>query len=903
MMKKLPKYCTKALGLLLCTSITATAQESTEPIEEVVVTGIRASLKRAEDIKRNSSSIVDVISAEDIGKFPDNNVAESLQRITGVAISRSEGRGRQITVRGLGPEYNAVLFNGRIMATNGQSLERGNGGGGREFNFDLIASELISGASVIKTPTASDVEGSIGATVDISTARPLALNGYKAVGSAKLTYDDLDGGAGNYNVSGLFSNTFADDTFGALVSFSYKDEDYRNDFLTTNGWALADVNGDGLGDAFQNRNVAFRHVNGNRQNYGGTFALEWQPNDLYHFVLDGFLSSYEENATTVGVHTAFQDGFAGGGPRGNTVSSNQVVSNGNVVSFTNSPGQRVDLVKEFFPRYNDTTQVGLNFEFTPTDNFKLSTDIAYSKAELDTLGSGGVFAVAGYFSPSVSYDGRTDVPSVTHSVAPQSADEYVSHFTRREEDLRSDSVLDSKLDLEWHFDEAGPLVSVQSGLAYTRRTNRFNRYETQAPCPVNPQTGGVCDYSVAITPGIVNGVVNPGDYLSDEAGNFPRSFPDYDLDTYLAYLEAQRAGDQYSPVLDPSQSGSVKEKTLSAYLQANFDGDLGDMRWGGNLGLRLVSTDQTSEGQVTTVVEFIDLPPDNSLITTVEPSNISSSYTELLPSLNFKLDITDQLTLRLAAARVLTRPTLSNLSTRLTTNPRDGARNFQGGNPDLKPFQADQYDLSLEWYPVEGTSFSAAYFKKELDSFVSIVTLPVEIASNTGGTVTFQESLPRNGENASIDGYEFAALHTMNYLPEPFDGLGVQANVTLVDSSAQFAPSVSSGSFSVEGLSDLSYNLILFYDNGSKFQGRVAYNFRSDYLLRAIEEQSEPLLFDDYGQLDVSASYDINDNITLVVEASNLTNERERRFQREVARVRDIRYSGARVTFGIKASF
>ena len=284
----------------------ADALEDNGVLEEVVVTGIRGSLSRARDIKRNATGIVDAISAEDIGKFPDQNVAESLQRVTGVAIDRNGGEGQAITVRGLGPQFNTTLLNGRQIATDS---------GGREFNFDVLSADMISGASVYKSARANLQEGGIGATVNVTTRRPFDLPGLQVFASAKAGYEGL---SEETRPSGtlLISNTFFDDRFGVLLSASHQKRETQINSLGTGGWrSNQTISNRRDGELFTNVyfprtwNQSVDQQKRTRDN--ANLVLQFAPNDDLSITLDGYLSRFEVDSLTTTLASWFETNRVG----------------------------------------------------------------------------------------------------------------------------------------------------------------------------------------------------------------------------------------------------------------------------------------------------------------------------------------------------------------------------------------------------------------------------------------------------------------------------------------------------------------------------------------------------------------------------------------------------------------
>jgi iron complex outermembrane recepter protein len=860
-------------------------------LEEVVVSGIRGSLQRARDMKRDADSIMEAISAEDIGKFPDNNIAESLQRITGVTISRERGQGQQITVRGMGPEYNAVSLNGRVLATDNL---------GRELNFDVIAAELVGGAEVVKSPTASLTEGSIGAAINVRTHRPLALKDLTIMGSIKGTYNNL---SEEYNpiISGLVSNTFMDGKLGALVSLAYTNEEHRSDYLSIDGRDLYDTDGDGVKDAWGPDQINQRVVTGERSRASASFAVEYQPNDEWHFVLDGLYSKFKTEEERNGLYTHILR------PPYTDANNVRVDDNNNIVGVTSTDAV-VELVKEMTPRFSDTYQVGLNVEFLPTDNIEVTADLAYSEAVWDQTGDGGYFAAVGTKYANTEYIQDGDIPEIIYDVDVFDPTIYRMNYAVRGVNSSFDDIGSFKLDGKWHV-EKGILTSLQSGIAYSRRNKEFRFYGTQNGC-------AACGYNLDVPDEIIRGTAGE-DFMSEESGNIPRSIPNFDHEALFAYLQPLYPG-SYDVIEEFEGNYSYVRENLGAfYIQANFEGMFRDMAWSANAGVRQTTTEQIATGRTSYVQSFgfkvNDSDPagttnnGNYVNLVTERGSYVNDYEDTLPSANFKLEFTDELTLRLAAAKVITRPSLSRIGTSLNIDARafsvddaeeTGAQgSASAGNPFLEPYRATQYDASLEWYPYDETGFVFAYFRKDLESFVTDTT-ELEIINGR----EFQVSRSRNGDGGEVDGFEAAVTHTFIHLPSPFDGLGIQANYTFTDSSSQLADELSTESFKIEGLSEDAYNFILFYDKGP-LEARLAYNYRSNYLRRAIGEHGEPEYVDDYAQIDFSSSYEINDHLSVIFEGQNLTNERTLQYQRIRSRVRNIEYNGRILSVGLRANF
>jgi iron complex outermembrane recepter protein len=751
---------------------------------------------------------------------------------------------------------------------------------------------------VVKSPTASLQEGSIGAAINVATHRPLALKDLTIMGSVKGTYNNL---AEEYNpkISGLISNTFMDGKLGALLSLAYTSEDHRSDFMSISGRALYDTDGDGVKDAWGPDQINQRVVTGERSRASGSFAVEFQPDDQWHFVLDGLYSKFKTDEERHGLYTHILR------PPYSDANNVRVDHNNNIVAVT-SMDAVVELVKESTPRYSDTYQVGLNVEFLPTENIELVADLAYSDSVWDQTGDGGYFVAVGTKYANTQYTQDGDIPEVTYDVDVFDPSIYRMNYGQHGINASFDDISSFKLDGKWHI-EKGIFKSLYSGVAYSQRNKEFRFYGAANGC-------AACGYNLDVPDEIIRGTAGD-DFFSEESGNIPRSIPDFDADALFEYLYPLFPG-AYDEISEFEGNYShVRENLAAVYIQANFEGMFGDMAWSANAGVRHTTTEQIATGRTSYVQSFGNGIGDNDppgttnngnfvrLIT--ERGSFVNDYNDTLPSANFKLEFTDELTLRLAAAKVITRPTLSRIGTGLNIDARAFAVNgiegaigsASAGSPDLEPYRATQYDASLEWYPYDETGFVFAYFRKDLESFVTDTT---ELETIAGGQ--FQVSRSRNGDGGKVNGFEAAVTHTFIHLPSPFDGLGIQANYTYTDSSSQLADELSTESFKIEGLSEDAYNFILFYDKGP-LEARFAYNYRGNYLSQAIGAHGEPEYFDDYAQIDFSSSYDINDNFSVIFEGSNLTNERTLKYQRIRSRVREIEYNGRILSVGLRAKF
>ncbi|EWH10207.1 TonB-dependent receptor [Catenovulum agarivorans DS-2] len=897
--------------------------------ETIVVKGLRSSLKQSMFDKKHSVLVSDGISAEDLGKFPDLNVAESLQRITGVSIDRSGGEGQSVTVRGFGPEFNTVLVNGRQMATENS---------GREFSFDVLAAEQITGADVYKSGSAKLQEGSIGATINVTTARPFDNQGFHAVASVKAQYETLNEEV-SPSFSGLVSNTFADGKFGALVAVSHQERDVQLNQIVTAGYrtgiTLTNTDGDVVAEnATIPRNLDMTVDEQKRTRTNLSTSLQFAPNSDLTLTFDGLYSKFEVDSRVRDLAAWFEPNRVSSAtidPVSRTaIKFDQVGGNANT-DFVDHTRNSRDVTASLF---------GFNADWQVNEDLKANFDLSKSSAKDDSAGQSR-FNVIG-IENTFSFDLSSGVPMAIHqgfgSGSLPSSDLARAHYNEigglgGEAQNRGatveDDILEAKADFEY-IPISDTLTSLKFGAHYQDREKQRFRAFGNAGC-------AFCGYHASLPAGLLE-TYTASNYFDGAADTWYT----YDADAYFAYMGTEAAfnshdtsalaqhiaagndpasftssktnyGDGFVAVVQDDRY-KVKEEVLSAYIDATFQGDFGDLPYSLNWGLRYSQTNTESTGvqaELTDIVQTSD-PTLFSNVTSpgVEISS-SSSYGVLLPSVNLKLNLTDDLILRGAIYDSLTRPTLSDLApTTVYGEPRRQNLTANGGNAQLQPFRSENYDISLEWYYGDTSSFTVAAFNKDVTDW--IVTLPGEeefvlsdrsapgFACSTCGAADDSDELngaselltvsrPQNAVDGNVNGVEIAWLHTFE------SGFGVQANATIVNSSEEL-------NTLLEGLGD-SQNLILFYEN-SGFQTRLAFNNRETFLRTAVNPTGgEPIYGKTYGQWDLSASYDINENINVFFEGINITEEEIIQHGRYANQVISVEDNGARFAVGVRGTF
>lgn len=900
----------------------APAPQQTSPADadassqDIVVTGIRASLQSAAALKRDSAIVLDAITSEDLGKFPDANVAESLQRIPGVSIDRSNGEGKFVTVRGLGPQFNTVLFNGRSLASDNY---------GREFSFDLLAAELISGADVYKTSQARLQDGGIGATVNLHTARPLDLKGFRVVATAKGNYEQ-----NNKKVTpqlfGLVSDTFADGTIGLLGSISYQKRIAQVNSVTTDGYLPGqDIGPQGnflARNVYAPRNVTVTSAHDERSRLGATLVGQFRPNDQLLITVDGLYNKFKSDSTNKALGLWFE-------PSQYTAAT---VDKNNTVTALTTKGN-ADMIDASGVRDTETYEFGVNVDWHPTDTLRVTFDATRSRAKNSGAGK-SFFTVAGIPTTySFTSGGPGELPTVTTGAPLTDPTVARTHLAQRAGNDVTENVREARLDTEWKA-EAGALDAIRFGGAYTSR-----RRVNQSAGTLNVNCF-YCGYPTLADPSLFStftiGKIGSG-------GSVPTSFLQYDPNAYLAYLSSpaslaardqafglapgtsardlatQSEGNGYNAVYNPADY--VQERVYAGYVETDFKGTLGGVPWLVNLGARYVHTELVTHSQTRALVDILTVPNDPTIYNAVyqngntfTPVDAKNTYDVFLPDANVTIKVQPNVNLRLGASQTLTRPSLSDLRPVTTFDVlRPATLQASGGNPDLKPYKSTNFDISAEWYPTPTTTLSIAGFYKNVKDFI-VTTFANEVFQITnsqniavqgkisGQNATFSVARPRNAGSANIRGVELNAVHTFDWLPGFFSGFGTQLNATFVSTNRGFDINNPGQRFAVVGLSN-SQNATLFYEKYG-ISTRIAYNHR-DKFLSSLSDGSggEPLFVRGFGQFDASASYDVTPNAQVFFEGTNIFNAKYVTSARFDNQLRAYQNYGARFDAGVRLKF
>lgn len=718
-----------------------TAMPEEGEVEVIQVSGIRGSMIRSMDLKRSSSGVVDAISAEELGKFPDTNLAEALQRITGVTISRNNGEGNEITVRGFGPEFNLVTLNGRQMPGTGFT---------RSFNLSNLSSEGVNTLELQKTARAENPSGGLGATVNIITMKPLAQSGQRASFSVKGIYDtsNEEGDDVTPEVAGVYSNTFADDMFGFGVSFSHQERDFQQQAANIQGWqlqendALPELDAENVVDNRSNiTNAAFFPKDMNysisdvqRERSNAQVTFQFRPIDDFTATVD-----YTASRATTGTNTV---GWGIWNNFGANINEYELDANGTAV-YADISGDDASFTASRNTTRVDARSIGINLDWTVSDDWHFAVDYHDSYNEIDNgydegLGSSGQIILGSNQLQSKVYDYREgDIPQVfvnwnngTNEIAPGEIDSNFSQFIYSPG--RSD-IEQFQLDGTWYnsaFDI--PLMKVDFGVARTEQAlSGFTAWSGLRGGPgFNPSFTQIFPDSMFVrndTSGFLDA------FSSGGANMNPGYYYTYDFDEaiarQLAFITSDVVGEANAYSTDPYYMGApavsnVEEITNSIYVQTEWDFEVGDYYVQINAGVRYEETEVPSSAEVR-VPEQVNWVAASEWITQFEDGlqvqDFTGEYDVLLPMFDVKVDVTDDVVARFSWGKSITRAPIGLLQGGLafSGSPKIGSRTASAGNTSLLPFESSNLDLSFEWYYDEASYASVGLFRKSVENYIT----------------------------------------------------------------------------------------------------------------------------------------------------------------------------------------
>ncbi|HZF15074.1 MAG TPA: TonB-dependent receptor [Steroidobacteraceae bacterium] len=883
---------------------------SEEAVEEVVVVGYRQSLNASLGIKRESVGTVDAIVAEDIADFPDLNLAEALQRVPGVSIQRDAGEGRQITVRGLSPEFTRIRLNGvEAMSANGGTDAAGGTNRARNFDFNTFASELFSSITVRKTSAADTDEGSLGATVDLRTGRPFDYKGFNLVASINGSYNDLAEDI-NPRAAFLVSNIFADGKFGALFSAAYTDRSLVDDGSSTVRWQqstfaatalpgnpepLADIN-----TSFVPRIPRYDYYQHSQQRLGLTGALQFRPTEGTEINVDGLYAKFKAerqetfleipNFSSAANGMVVADAFIDRNDA--TATSSGTLRYGVFNNVDIRTENRMDRLSTEF------TQVTIDGSQKLGERWKLNALVGFAEANHENpMQTTLIFDWNNI--PQLTYDyrdnsrlpvigyGATDLTSTVNGTPQAGATStvdsggwYLSQIRLRPQSSIN-SFLNYQADLEWQLTDSMNLRFGGQYKTFTFKTTELRRSNGTA----SNLEGTVTAAQRAIPLTSYGNVFSFGNDLNIPGGsNTVFLTPDVPTGTGLLDLNDPTVF-PLGPEPALNNNREVDEDDSGAFAQLDFHAPLGSHTLRGNVGLRYVETSQNSVGYT-----FVTGGP--VLITA------KRDYSDTLPSFNLAFDLANDLVLRAGAAKVMSRPALGTLTPGGTVNVSGNNRVATLGNPNIDPTRAKNYDLGLEWYFAPESMLALALFYKDIESRPQGLTvtnqvftgnpfgIPDNVAVAACGTLpncapdlpiwTFNTTI--NGPGGNLKGFEISYQQPFTFLPGALKNFGAMINYTGVKSSIQYVipNSTVTATTDLTGLSRKAYNATLYYET-KRFGARVSAAYRDGYIdpNNGVPGQNGNNLGGVKSTLaiDTSMRFSLNEMIEFTFEGLNLTDE------------------------------
>lgn len=922
-----------------------------ETSQDIIVTGLRGSLQRNLDIKRNATGVVDAISSEDIGKFPDSNVAASLQRLPGVSIQRSGARGEAtgITVRGFGGDFNTTLYDGRRIST---------ATGGRQIDFSTVGSDFIGRLSVLKTPDVALTASSIGATVNVEFPKPFDHPGFRLATSIAGSIQDRSGKV--VPTGGvLLSDTFANGTLGVLADFIYTRRDTDSNRVGVNGWAggyyaPCQLKGStattcaptsvATAPASQRQTVVgwfpqqfvYEQDRTKDERYDGRIALQWHPSEDVMVTIDDNFSRQKVVTDIYGFGVWFNQG---------SLRNVELDKNGQATNFTQT-GSPTDFTSAINTEVLQTNALGGNIKWDANEHLTLEGDLNYAQSwrnpdgnigsQNGDIGYGGALGTT--TGLQILGNSSNAIPVLTAYGPNGSAANFAnpaligSHVTVNQTQRNTDTLKQARFNATWHQDN----LTIKAGGQYiedrfqlsNQSTFTNNYWQAYAGYGTPSAQGG----GIAPLPSsLYQGSISTDNFIPGFKGSLPPSLVMFSPIAYQNYLTSlgnpqtkNIPGYNYSGVngftgtfdeqVDPGSIQDVREKTWSLYMSVNFTANIGSMPFHFNAGVRNENTHLTSVGQGRQPLVLSTSSADPTLLTVssytpVQAVTSKSNYSYLLPTLDARLEITDRLQLRFDASRTLTRPALNLLSPVLNvgSGQRVNALTASGGNPNLKPYLSDNFDIAAEWYYKRNSYLSVDFFVKNVSNFivggVTRQAINGVVDPTTGQLASFAVTQQVNGPDATVRGVEVALQHVFGD-----SGFGFTANATFVDTNKPYDPTnISQTGFAVTGLAN-SANFVGFYDKHG-FQFRAALNWRDTYLLQFGQNQNtgqfgaEPTFVNSSLQLDLSSSYDINKHFSVFGEVQNVNNNQQSTHGRFDNQLLDVFDYGRRYLAGARYRF
>lgn len=898
--------------LLLALSCSALAMASTQAqaqtasgpakdpasAQDIVVTGLRQSLGSAQNLKRHAEGIIDSLVAEDVGKFPDNNAAEALARITGVQVTRYLDEANGVLIRGL-PNVQTALSGREIFTADGRAVA-----------IQDFPAQALARVDVVKATTAENLEGGIAGLIDVTLRRPLDFPGRQIAGSLRGVYNSESrktDPTGSLLVSDRWTTDIGE--IGALVNVSFTQTRYLNSVryqgFQDNVPAAQTILPTSVGRNFTfPQDIGLFYGRGKRQRPSVNGSLQWKPNDNLMLYADGLWQAYRNSIQNDFLGIPIQASTTGGLPP--TITNAVLTADGSTLSsfntnlgIVNGPSTQSGYQK------TDTYQGAIGGKLT-VGNAVFTTDLAYTKSIVDNTYYNLDTQLTSPLSLSVKLNDQGGVNFTPSGVDFNNPSSYIvrGFYDQRSRQEGSQWQWQGNLDLKtgWAL-----FPRFKFGLRYADRTASSvygDRYATltAAKDPISAIPGASA----------ASGIISPG-FHDDNLQQFrswyetSASYINNNINDVRGYVRQAlvRAGgssaDQAAwastlPNLNPLNAFKASEKTYTAYAQVDYAFDIG-IPIDGTIGARVILTRNQLNGT--------NSLPDANGNSVFTPINSSQQYTDILPNISAQLHFTDKLKLRLSRTQSLTRPGFNQINPTMTIQQGTIGGNISftgsGGNPDLQPIRSNNYDASLEYYMSRTGSLSVAGFYRQINGFINSLGDVVNVAPY-GNILVYR---PTNAGSGTIKGVEAAATTFFDFLPGKLKGLGAQVNFTYIDGeqTLRSAANFAGGRNTLPGVSKYSYNIIGMYQMGPASL-RLAYNYRSSN----VDSFGGPGVYTTVysgavGRLDLSASYDIRKNLTLTVDATNLLRTPYHSYVGSPAYPRDVRWEASLLSAGVRFRF
>ena len=868
-------------------------------LQEVVVTGYAASLEKAIQDKFKASNIIDGISAEGIGQFPEQNLAESLQRVTGVQITRNQGEGQFISVRGLDPKFTDTLYNGRQLPS---------GSGTRAFDFQVLSGDFAQKVDVYKSPTADLPESGLAATINVQSIHPLDYGKQRIVATVDGQYDQQAGSGMTPHLAALYTNTFFNHRLGWLVAVDLNERNVDDQMFLDDG-VLADTSYPGPGKAYRQFGMVLNDQVGFDRRASIMSMLQFQVNDALELRFDTLDSEFQQSYNWYQGDAFYPEAYALG-PE--TTLSETIAANG---AETKWSGTNVfdETSGNHFSYAQRMTSNALGATLSLA-NWTVNTEASFGQSREETTNIYINYAAIGP-GATFSYDATQDpggpIGFTVSGFDPTNPNNY--YFAGELGQYKApttDKIWNFKVDATRPL-EFGWLKGLQTGADYEDRTLG------NTPNGINTTNAGFTNMNQYLV------MHNDPNWLSGYGGpaQFPRTWLTVDLNRLFAAYPLANFLASHPPTVNLTQTTVVEEKSAAAYAQVNFASP--DGRLTGNAGVRFAHSKELSSGYVpapgATLIYGFAGGTNNITYSDQGLFSQENSYNDVLPDLNLTYRLTDELLARFAVAQVMQRPDMNLLAQSSSPNaaaqppppPAPWLGTLAEGNPNLKPYRANQFDVSLEWYFGPRSLLAADVFVKKVKNliltnyFQENANVQVSVASSGVGAgttlpITFTVGQPQNAQATTLKGVEFAWQQPFDFLPSFLSAFGAQANYTHIWTQPVVL-NEGQPALPVTGVSNNTYNAGIYYDTG-KFGVHANYNYRSAWVADPLSYFGDGVFVKGYGQLDISGNYNVNRWLAINASVINATDAAS--VQTDVyGMTRDYELIGRRFELGLHASF